>query len=568
MAHNLKRQFLLTAAILAFLGSPVFAEQLEPLAEEAASAAAQSNTPISSQAIVIEKQPMIDLLQSGKVDGIALQDPEGIYNFYKSQNFDYFWTDGEKAAGKTDKAINLVENSWEHGFNPDNYHLQTLKQREEQGEIANPLAFEILMSDAMARYAKDLTGMRIPARTLGEDTRSWRRGLGAEQALMLLTQNSNPEKAYKDLAPTAKLYPILQKELKDILEDMEKNPQANVKPIAFPGLIYPHKTHPAISLIRQRFDVKPEKDASPEFYDDKLIERLKSFQKANGLKPDGIIGQRTIEAINQGRRDRLVKVLANMERLRWMNPAWPDKYILVNVPAMTLWAFEQEKIMFEMPIIVGKSDWPTNSFKTDVTGIRFNPSWYVPPSIKTKDILPELRKNPDYLAKKNLELLYYTSDGAKPVSPRDIKWDQITEADFKNFAMIQNPGDENPLGKIRVLMPNQYNIYLHDTNSPDLFTKDYRALSHGCIRLAEPRRVANFILDKNGDWSEERLNNILSKKNTIEVMSTQPVPVFILYQTIWQDGKGDLIFGQDIYKNDEKLVAELAKRNKLPNNLN
>ena len=564
MSNSYSGKFLCTVAAFILMAYPACAEQLEPLDQNSTIENVAPEPTPETQAIVFETQPMIALLQSGKVDGIVLQDPEGIYNFYKSHAFGFFWTNGEKVGNNSEKAIELLEKSWQHGFNPENYHLQTLNQREAQGKLSDPIAFEILMSDAVARYAKDMTGMRVSARNLGEDTRSWRKGMTTEEALQFVAQNSNPEKAFEQLTPPSKLYPILQKELEDILKDIEKNPQTNVRMIAFPGLIYPHRTNQAISLIRERFDVKPERGQSPEFYDDKLVEKIKSFQKMNGLKPDGIIGQRTIEAINQGRRDRLVKVLANMERLRWMNPALPDKYILVNVPAMTLWAFEGDKIAFEMPIIVGKPDWPTNSFKTDVTGIRFNPSWYVPPSIKTKDILPELRKNPDYLAKKNLQLLYYTSDGAKEVSPRDVKWDQITEADFKNFAMIQNPGDENPLGKIRVLMPNQYNIYLHDTNSPDLFTKDYRALSHGCIRLAEPRRVADFILDGNGDWSEERLNNILSKKNTIEVAANQRVPVFILYQTIWQDGKGDLIFGQDIYKNDEKLVAELKKRNMLP----
>lgn len=562
------RRLLYAVAAFMLVTHPVFAEQLEPLEKNSTIENVSPDAASGTQEVVFETQPMIGLLQSGKVDGIPLQDPEGIYNFYKSHAFGFFWTNGEKAGNNSQRAISLLERSWEHGFNPQNYHLETLKQRDEQGKLADPIAFEILMSDAMARYARDMTGMRVTAKSIGEDNRSWRKGLSTEESLRFLSQNSNPEKAFEGLTPPGKLYPILQKELKDILDDIKKNPETNAKQIAFPGLIHPHKIHPAVALIRQRFDVKVDKENAPEFYDDKLVDRIKSFQKANGLKPDGIIGQRTIEAINQGRRDKLVKVLANMERLRWMNPALPDKYILVNVPAMTLWAFENNQIAFEMPIIVGKPSWPTNSFKTDVTGIRFNPSWYVPPSIKTKDLLPELQKDPEYLTKKNLQLLYYTSDGAKEISARDVKWNEITEADLKNLAMIQNPGNENPLGKIRVLMPNQYNIYLHDTNSPELFTKDYRALSHGCIRLAEPRRVADFILDRNGDWSEERLNNILSKKNTIEVMANMNVPVFILYQTIWQDGKGDLIFGQDIYKNDEKLVAELGKKNRLPITIN
>ena len=558
----------LFVTLLALIVTPAYAEQLEPQVEGAATEAAVSNTAISSQPIALDKQKVVDLVQSGKVGGFSIQDAEGIYNFYNAQNFGVFWTDGQKPSDRSEKVITLLEDSWKQGLNPENYHLSFLKQDMEQKPLVDPVEFEILMSDAVTRYAKDLTGMRVSAKAVGEDTRSWSKGLAAEKVLTDLSQNTNPEKAFEELAPPGKLYQILQKEFEALVQDMKDHPDVNNKIIPFPGLIYPHKTHPVIATIRIRFEIKADKENAPEFYDDKLIARIQKFQKANGLKADGIIGQRTIDAINLGRKDKLIKLLANLERLRWMNPDVPGKYIIVNVPAMTLWAFEDGKITFEMPVIVGKPDWPTNSFKTDITGIRFNPSWYVPPSIQTKDLLPELQKNPDALAKKNLQLLYYTSDGAKAVSPRDYDWSKMTEADLKNFAMIQNPGDENPLGKIRVLMPNQYNIYLHDTNSPELFTKDFRALSHGCIRLSEPRRVADFILDKNPDWTEERLNTILGKKNTIEVSASEKVPVFILYQTIWQDGSGDLIFGQDIYGSDQKLVNELDRLKKLPVSIN
>lgn len=542
---------------------PAFAEQLEEQLQDAVEERLETREAVKSQAIVYDSKPMIAMLEKGKVGVIALQDPEGIYNFYKARSFEPFWMDGKKPSTRTEKAIEVLGDAWTHGLNPENYHLSTLKKVIESG-VTEPDSFEIVMSDAVARYGRDLTGMRLSARSLGEDMKSWVNGIKAESLLNHLTQNTNSKKALEDLAPQTKIYNELRDGLKKLLEDIKENPDRNRAPIAYPGLLRPGTSHPAIKLIRTRFDIAPKNNQAPEQYDEKLVEKIMEFQKDNGLKPDGIIGQRTIEAINQGRRDRLVKLVANLERLRWLDPEMPSKYIVVNVPAMSLRAYEDGKTAFEMPVIVGKDSWPTTSFRTDITGIRFNPSWYVPPSIKTKEILPELRKDANALAKKNLELLYYTSDGAKPVSPRDINWAAMTEADFKNFAVIQNPGDENPLGKIRVLMPNQYNIYLHDTNSPDLFTKDFRALSHGCIRLAEPRRVANFILDTNKNWSEERLEGILAKKNTIEIASETRLPVFILYQTIWEDNNGKLIYGQDIYKSDEKLVSELANKGKIP----
>ena len=522
-----------------------------------------SIAPLSVQAREDERDQYIQLLQKDRLNGIVLQDPEGIYNFYKARDFDSLWLRRDNANRDAGKTIKLLEGAWAQGLNPANYHVERLRELDNQkDDLSDPLIFEILMSDAVARYGRDLTGMRVSAYTLGEDRNSWSKGFGAEQLLTYIAEKDDPADRLQDLEPQNELYQKLKKELEEVLTDIRENPEKPLKPIAFPGLLTRGKTNGAIPVIRNRLGLdQPKKDK--EFYDEDLQDAVEKFQAENGLKPDGVIGKRTINVLNQGRRYRLVQLLANLERLRWAGQL-PDKYIMVNVPAQLLQAVERGKTEIEMPVIVGRPDWPTNSFKTAITGIRFNPSWYVPPTIKTKDLLPQLRRNPDVLAKKNIGLVYYTSDGAKPVDPRRVNWNAMTVEGLKNYGMIQNPGDDNPLGKIRVLMPNQYNIYLHDTNSPDLFVKDDRALSHGCIRLAEPTKVANFILGDNEDWSQERLDAILKKTNTIEVMAGQTIPVYIMYNTIWQDDDGKLVHGQDFYGFNDKLVTLLAEKGKLP----
>jgi murein L,D-transpeptidase YcbB/YkuD len=175
-------------------------------------------------------------------------------------------------------------------------------------------------------------------------------------------------------------------------------------------------------------------------YDELLVKAVEGFQSANGLKPDGVIGQRTIAALNQGRTDRLVKVVANMERLRWVGGPKPDRYISVNIPAMKLEAVSQGQVVEEMPVIVGKPSWPTARFVAQVVGVRFNPSWHVPANIKAAEFLPALQKDPTVLARKNIQLLRYTPDGVEEISAEQVDWSTMTQRDVRQLGMVQEPG--------------------------------------------------------------------------------------------------------------------------------
>ncbi|MBL8640439.1 MAG: L,D-transpeptidase family protein, partial [Alphaproteobacteria bacterium] len=242
------------------------------------------------------------------------------------------------------------------------------------------------------------------------------------------------------------------------------------------------------------------------------------------------------------------------------------KYIEVNIPAMQLWAVENGRTQFKMPVVVGRPKRPTMSFVDEIVGIRFNPSWYVPDTIKKEDYLPMLRKNPQALAEKGIAFRVYSAEYNHmiDVSPEDIDWQNTSSGGLGAIQMVQGPGAANALGVIRVLMPNQYDIYLHDTNTPGLFQKDDRAQSSGCVRLAEPRRIANFILDDNAGWSEKQLDAQLKRGKTNEIRAAQTVPVYLLYFTMWRDDAGKLIYGQDIYNLDKSLVNSLKQQNKLP----
>lgn len=510
-----------------------------------------------------EQTALSTILTKGSAQGVPFEYPKGLRDFYKTRNYETFWTARGKVGKKADQALDILEDSWSHGLSPAVYNTKLLRSMEKSRlKPQQALEFEALLSDAVARYGHDITGMRINPASIGEDTRSWARGIDAPSLLNYVMSDGDVKGSLQKLAPSSRLYAALRTELKKLINDVAEHPDADRPALKYRNAIYPGDSSPSIPLIRTRLGLS-EKGADNTLYDPALAKVVSRFQSANGLKADGIIGKRTYNAINQTRKDKLIKVLANLERQRWLDQRFPNRYIVVNVPAMTLWAIEDGDIKYEMPVVVGRQARATNSFVTDIVGIRFNPSWNVPDTIKTEDFLPALQKDPEALKKKGIELIRYTPDGVENIAPQSIDWSTMTPQTIKALGMVQNPGDDNALGRIRVLMPNKYDIYLHDTNSPDLFARDYRALSSGCIRVSDPRKIAKFILGQNKGWSDSRIDAYLEKTKTVEIRADHKLPVFILYQTVWFNDQGQLVYGDDLYGNDAKLVRELQRTGQL-----
>ena len=233
---------------------------------------------------------------------------------------------------------------------------------------------------------------------------------------------------------------------------------------------------------------------------------------------------------------RLEQILMNMGRMRWMPEAENGQLILVNIPEFELHVYEGKKKAFDMNVVVGKEGHNTMMFSGDLNQIVFSPYWNVPPSIVRNEILPAMANNPDYLANQNMEEIG-TEDGLPKIR--------------------QLPGGKNSLGRVKFLFPNSFNIYFHDTPAKALFEKDKRAYSHGCIRLAEPEKMANYLLRNNPEWTPEKINSAMNSGNEQFVKLKKPVPVIITYYTAWVDENGQLNFRDDIYTHDQKLASKM-----------
>lgn len=297
---------------------------------------------------------------------------------------------------------------------------------------------------------------------------------------------------------------------------------------------------PEIAAIKKRLQLTGDLKVadSSEVFNDTLEAAIKVFEKRFGLTPTGKITESLITAMNVPAKYRLEQILMNMDRMRWLAPNQNGRLIVVNIPEFKMHVNENGERVFDMVVVVGKEGHNTMMFNGDLNQVVFSPHWNVPESIVRNEILPAMDNNPDYLASQNMEIV--KNDGDYPV-------------------IRQLPGPGNALGKVKFLFPNSFNIYFHDTPSKSLFERDKRAFSHGCIRLKEPEKFANYVLKDQPEWTPEKISAAMNSGTEKFVKVKDPIPVVITYYTAWVDEKGMLHFRDDIYGHDARLAKKMFK---------
>ena len=271
-------------------------------------------------------------------------------------------------------------------------------------------------------------------------------------------------------------------------------------------------------------------------FNPELTAAVKQYQRRMGLTDDGVVGKNVVNELNVPIKKRIEQLLINMERMRWMPNIPEGNGILVNIPQYELHVLEEGEIVFQMDIVVGKTGSETVIFADEIQYVVFSPYWNVPRSIVRSEIYPAMQKNPNYLAEKNMEQIGFSN--GLPI-------------------IRQKPGNSNSLGRVKFIFPNSYNIYLHDTPSRSLFGAERRAFSHGCIRVSQPTKLAEYLLRNQKDWTSERIAQAMKVNTEKWVALDDPLPVFISYFTAWVDQDGLLNFRQDIYGHDRKMAERL-----------
>ena len=353
-----------------------------------------------------------------------------------------------------------------------------------------------------------------------------------EVADSLLTKKHNDNKYFEDVHEP---YRLLKEKLATYYQIAKKGGWPE---IPTSGTLKKGAASPAVALVKRRLQITGEMAGTDttKVFNDTLENAVKIFQQQLGYTPTGVVTTQLIKDMNVPVKQRIEQLLLNMERMRWLPTEPSGQLIVVNIPEFILHVYEGKQKAFDMNVVVGKEGHNTVSFIGDLSTIVFSPYWNVPPSIVKKEILPKMESDPGYLASQNMEQV-----GVEDGLPK----------------IRQLPGDTNSLGRLKFLFPNSFNIYFHDTPAKSLFNNDKRAYSHGCIRLAEPEKMAEYLLRNNPEWTPDKISDAMNQDHEQYVKLKKPVPVIITYYTAWVDESGLLNFRDDIYDHDKEIMQKM-----------
>ena len=466
-------------------------------------------------------------------------------DFYKQRNYEYAWFDSTGIAEQSHNFINLLSTTMDELQDSSLYNKKLMylydtfeSDTTHVARKKDVLLTELLLTGQFFAYAaKVYKGSDINAAELGWFIPRKKVNLSA----LLDSTLKSKVKATDQYISINSQYKKLQEYLDKYFVLEKKNSNEWDDTIAVPAKLLKKKaSSPIIPQIKRRLwllgDMNIE-DVSVKF-DSALLSATKRFQWRMGLSPDGVIGAKMIEELNIPLRQRISQLLVNMERARWMPPEKDTNYIMVNIPEYKMHVYDSGRLMFDMNVIVGKATNGTVIFKGNLKYIVFSPYWNVPTSIVKKDILPSINKDRHYLQKNNMEITG-RSNGIPVVR--------------------QKPGANNSLGLVKFLFPNNYDIYFHDTPNRDLFDASSRSFSHGCIRLGEPKKFAQYLLrsDTATTWRSSVIDSCMHLPSEKWVTLKKTIPVFIVYFTAWIDDNGQLNFRKDIYGHDQKMSEKL-----------
>jgi murein L,D-transpeptidase YcbB/YkuD len=293
-------------------------------------------------------------------------------------------------------------------------------------------------------------------------------------------------------------------------------------------------------------------DTDSDSYDEILEKAVIRFQYKHRLEADGVVGKNTYTALNIPVKKKIDQIRVNLERARWVFHKLPPDFIAVDIAGFQAYDYRGDTITWSSKVQVGKPFRKTPVFKSKIKYIVFNPTWTVPPTILQNDILPKIKKNPDYLSKMKISVI---DRKGRTVDPNSVNWSKYS----KNvpYTLRQEPGPHNALGRIKFIFPNKYFIYLHDTPRRSLYGRKDRAFSSGCIRVEKNIELAEILLNDPAKWNRESIQELIDTNKTQRVNLPKPKPVMLLYVTIWFDENDKLIFKKDVYERDGTVLEGL-----------
>jgi len=495
-----------------------------------------------------------DLFGDAKLD-TALMIPQ----FYEQRDYTPAWYGG----GNEQQLFTELNRGVEQGYRPTDFNLTLLYELQEKAKSGAPrdiASFDLVATDAAIKLIHHMVFGKVDPSKLDsiwnfskpvihrEPSAVLNEFLDGDGFSALIGRIDLDVAQYRQLIEALAMY-----------RDIEHS--GGWSPVPDETVLKPGMSDPAVAVLRERllregaaqeigFQTSVA-EGNQDIYDDALVEAVKAFQARHGLEADGVIGPRTFASLNRTAGERVDQIRLSLERARWLMRDLEDDFVLVNIAGARTY-FIKDGTIWNTRSVTGSAYRKTPVFRDEIQYIEFNPTWTVPASIFRKDKLPRIRKDAGYLARNNYTVV--RSSDRMPVNAASVNW----ALDNPGVTLVQQPGPNNALGRVKFMFPNDYAVYLHDTNERGLFDRIDRNLSSGCVRLEHPFEFANLLMEGLPDWSSERMNAILDSGKTTRVNLEKPVPVLLTYWTAWVE-EGTVHFREDPYERDAAVLEALNR---------
>lgn len=511
-----------------------------------------------SEAIRVEVE---QLRESGilSIGGVDIAAGNLLAEVYERRNFAPNWTSRDEIG----ELITVIKNTEKDGLDPADYHLREAEYVYRELGAGNlqsaheQAALDVMLTDSLFRLGYHLRFGKVNPDNLDPNW-NFKRELGAEPPAVRMQQAMDAPSLQgflDELAPRGPIY----KRMRVALADYRELATAGGWPSVADGpTLKPGASDERVATIARRLAVTADiADAAPyassAVYDDTLEAGVRKFQARHGLDSDGVIGPATLRAMNVPIETRIEQLRLNLERARWVFDSLSDYFIVVNIAGFRAYVVRDGGIAWQTQVQVGRSYHQTPVFRDELKYVVFNPTWTVPYSIASKEMLPRIKNDPTYFDTRDFDIK--DRSGAL-VDPKSIDWSKLSRGNFP-YTFVQRPGPRNALGRVKFIFPNEHAVYLHDTPSKALFGRAERAFSHGCVRVQNPFELAEVLLGSDG-WDQDKIKATLDSLETKTVYLPEALPVLLLYWTADIGPTGEVHFYTDVYERDARIAKAMA----------
>jgi murein L,D-transpeptidase YcbB/YkuD len=498
------------------------------------------------------------------VRGAPIVAGEGVARYYEAEQFRPQWQD----PARVDRLIAAIADLQWDGLDPENYHVEALQSFRSQMRGGQSLSLsdqadlELVATDATMLALYHLYFGKVDPEKLDPQWNFTQRPLDMDEAFERFRQVIAAGQIGEAFERARPQHPWYQRGRERLREYRALQAAGGWSPLAAGPTMKPGTSDPRVPALRYRLtvtkdlagDLEPPIPPLDTNYDAELEAAVKRFQERHGLTPDGAVGPGTLAALNVPVAARIDQIRVNLERSRWVLHEIAGNFVLVDVAGFYVSYFRNDEPVWTSKVIVGRPYRETPIFRSTITYVVFNPTWTIPPGILVKDKLPVIKKDPGYLKRNNIRVI---DSSGREVNPSSVNWSRYGAGRLPPYTLRQDPGDDNALGLVKIMFPNKYSVYLHDTPSKSLFDKDERTFSSGCIRVQKAFELAELVLDDPARWNQASMAEVVKAGTMKTVNLAKPVPVLLLYWTAQPTADGQVLFRNDIYGRDPPTLAAL-----------